>query len=60
MPEAGVRAAVLRRTLTRVPPRWWLYALAALVAPWIAAGVIWYALLPLRLLFGIEFMAPRV
>lgn len=48
------------RWIRRVPRRVWLYALAAVLAPWLAALAAWYGLLPFRMLFGIELILPRV
>lgn len=68
----GAGAAVLRlrlhrspvlRWARRVPRRAWLAALvviAAVLGPWLAALLVWYWLLPFRLLLGVEVVLPRV
>lgn len=57
------RSQVLR-LCRRVPRRTWLIVLGLVVGPWAFAVLLWWTLLPLRLLHGldlgeIEFWLPR-
>ena len=50
----------LLRWSRRVPRRAWLCVLTIVLGPWVAALAVAYALWPFKLLFGVEFILPRI